>query len=76
MRSYLNSWDSITYKVVGPIRIYPIPDLLRYRVSYPFALDATSQQPLKHRSRTGTETVEIEIVNERLEIVSETQQLQ
>jgi hypothetical protein len=76
MRSYLNSWDSITYKVGGPIGIYPIPDSLRYRVSNPFALDATNQQPLKYRSRTGTETVEIEIVNERLEIVSETQQLQ
>jgi hypothetical protein len=76
MRSYLNSWDSITYKVVWPIGIYPTPDSLRYRVSYPFALDATSRQPLKHCSRTGTKTVEIEIINERLEIVSETQQLQ
>jgi trypsin-like peptidase len=76
MRSYLNSWDSITYKVVGPIRIYPIPDSRRFRVSYSFALDATSQQPPKHRSRAGTETVEIEIVNERLEIISENQQLQ
>ena len=52
MRSCLNSWDSITYKVVGPIRIYPIPDSLRHRVSYPFALDVT-QSTATNRSVTA-----------------------
>jgi hypothetical protein len=76
MRSYLDSWDTITYNITGPVQIRTLPNSRGVRVSYPIELDVSNQRTGSHRRRVGTETVEMAIVNGALKIVSENQQLQ
>jgi TolB-like protein len=76
MKSYFNKWDTITYNTTGLLRIEVRPDLPRARASYPIALELSNQQPVRHRNPQGIETVELEIVDGALKIVSENQQMQ
>ena len=76
MGSYLDSWDTITYNTTGPVQIHTLPNTRGVRVSYPIELNVSDQRTGSHRSRVGTETVELAIVNGALKIVSENQQLQ
>ena len=44
LNSYLDSWDTITYKIAGPIDIQPLPNSLSVRVSYPIFVNNSNSQ--------------------------------
>jgi hypothetical protein len=73
MISYLNRWDKITYRTIGPVEIETLPGFRGVRVSYPIELEVSSQTTRLHSRRVGTEIVEIRIVNGVPKIVSENQ---
>ena len=69
MKDLLQKWDKIVYGVTGPIQVKNLSNPPRVRATYPIGLDLSNFQT--HSKQTHTETVEIEIVDGALKIVSE-----
>jgi uncharacterized protein YydD (DUF2326 family) len=76
MKSYFNKWDTIIYNTTGPLQVEVRPDLLRARARYPIALELSNEQPARHSNPHGIETIELEIIDGAVKIISETQQMQ